>query len=590
MVTTVSTADELRDAVADGGPGSVIVARGGTYEMSGRWNINTGGDETDQLVIRAANGERPHIQFAAGQDNPTNDSGIKVNVPYVTVRGFEISDSGFKGIFAGSDGHDVVFEDLDVHHCNVWGIMNNGNDDVVFRNCDSHDNFDPQNNGQNSDGINMTGPANNGLIEGCRAWNNGDDGYDLWVSENHTVRYCWAWNNGFGGTGNGNGFKLGSSRTGAGGGHLVHNCVSYGNQVDNDSNSPGSGFWWNGEDDNPIEVYNCTAWDNGIDFAFDDTDHTLKNNVSYGGGVDIGGEVVEDANSWNLSASDPGFRSLDPDADGFLRLSEASPYRGAGVAVPIEGLNDPPDLGAFQYDGTLRAEPAPTVTVDGEARLAASDAERTADAVLQTGNDGYNGSGYINFTSDAGSVARWSLDVTAPGEYNYRIRYANGGAGGRTAAMRLSGAETAITFPQTDGWADWSAVTGAVEVPSGATELAIETTGEDAGNVDQILLQPTGDDGTDGSTGGGSADGSGGTPSSGDTPYHGYSVPEEGQRDWHVPLNENFAAIDRDIPVVDTESAKDQYDPSPQTVYIAVDTGTIYVGDGSEWSQLGVLN
>ena len=584
MVTTVSTTRELKDAVANGGPGSVVVARGGTYEMSGRWNIDTGGDESEPLVIRAKNGERPHIQFAAGQDNPTSDSGIKINVPYVTVRGFEISDSGFKGIFAGSDGHDVVFEDLDVHHCNVWGIMNNGNDDVVFRNCDSHDNFDPQNDGQNSDGFNMTGPANDGLIEGCRAWNNGDDGYDLWVSENHTVRYSWAWNNGVGGTGNGNGFKLGSSRTGAGGGHLVHNCVSYGNRVDNESYSPGSGFWWNGEDDNPIEVYNCTAWDNGVDFAFDDTDHVLKNNVSYQGGVDIGSEVVEEANSWTLSASDPEFRSLDPDADGFLRLSESSPYRGAGVAVPVDGLNDPPDIGAFQYDGTVSDTTTSALTVDGETTLGAGDAALVSDALVQTSNDGYNGSGYINFTADSGSVARWTLDVRAPGEYNYRIRYANGGSSDRTAALAVGDTQTAVTFPQTDGWADWSTTTGAIEVPSGTTELAVETVGQDAGNVDRILLQPTADDGT---TDSGSTDDG---VSTGDTPYHGYTIPEEGRRDWNVPINENFEAIDRDIPVVDTESAKDQYDPVSEVVYIAVDTGTVYVGDGTAWTQLGVLN
>jgi len=580
VVTTVSTSTELRDAVANGGPGSVIVARGGTYDMSGRWNIDTGGDATDQLVIRAKNGERPHIKFAAGQDNPTSDSGIKVNVPYVTVRGFEISDSGFKGIFAGSDGHDVVFEDLDVHNCNVWGIMNNGNDNVVFRNCDSHDNFDPQNNGQNSDGINMTGPANNGLIEGCRAWNNGDDGYDLWVSENHTVRYSWAWNNGVGGTGNGNGFKLGSSRTGAGGGHLVHNCVSYGNQVENDSNSPGSGFWWNGEDDNPIEVYNCTAWDNGIDFAFADTDHVLKNNISYQGGVDIGGSVVEEANSWNLNISDPGFRSLDGDADGFLRLSGSSPCRGAGVAVPIDGLGGSPDLGAFQYDGTDTGSGGSTaspVAVDGETTLAAGDAQLDAASLLQTANDGYNGQGYINFTADSGSVVRWPLDVTAPGTYTYRIRYANGADADRTAAMTLGGTQLAVTFPRTDGWADWSTATGSVDVPSGATELTVETTGQDAGNVDQILLSPADDTTSE-------------PAPAGDTPYQGYSLPEQGQLDWHLALNDNFAAIDRDVPIVGTESARDQYEPAERAIYIAVDTGTFYVGTGSEWTQLGVLN
>ncbi|PSQ05588.1 hypothetical protein BRC97_09030 [Halobacteriales archaeon QS_6_71_20] len=441
MVTTVTNAGELKDAVANAGPGDEIVARGGTYEMSGRWNIDSRGEEGNRILVRAANGENPHIQFAAGLNSPTDDSGIKVVEPYVTIRGFEISDSGYKGIFAGSNGHDVTFENLNVHHNNVWGIMNNGNDNVTFRNCDSHDNMDPQNEGQNADGINMTGPAKNGLIEGCRSWNNGDDGYDLWVSENHTVRYCWSWNNGQGANGNGNGFKLGSSNTGVGGGHLVHHCVSYGNHVDNDSYSPGSGFWWNGEDDNVIEVYNCTAWDNGVNFAFQDIAHVLKNNISFEGPVDTSEAVVEEANTWNLGISDPRFRSTDPSSDDFLRPEQASPCIDTGVDVGLDYNGGAPDLGAFETSST-----------------------------------------------DDSTATR---------------------------------------------------------------------------------SEPAGD---------------------GQTANHGYVIPEESAKDWHVPVNENFRSIDADVPIVDQDGVKGEYTPTERALYVALDTGAVYVGDGSQWDQIGSLN
>jgi len=587
MVTTVTNADELKNAVERASPGEEIVASGGTYNMNGRWNIDNGGEAGDRIVIRAANGEKPHIQFAAGNENPTNDSGIKVNSPYVTVSRFEISDSGFKGIFAGSNGHDVTFEDLDVHHCNVWGIMNNGNDNVTFRNCDSHDNMDPQNEGQHSDGINMTGPAKNGLIEGCRAWNNGDDGYDLWVSEDHTVRYCWSWNNGQGAQGNGNGFKLGASRDGRGGGHLVHNCVSFGNKVDNTSNSPGSGFWWNGEDDKTIEVSNCTAWDNGVNFAFADAAHVLKNNISYEGPVDVSGPVVEEANSWNLGISDPQFRSMDLSSDNFLRLSESSPCRDAGAEVGLDYVADAPDLGAFEYDdgGSTGDSSTGTVTVDGETAIPAGAASTDQASLLNSRHNGYNGSGYINFDPESGSYARWSLDVAAADTYHFAIRYANGDSSDRTANLSAGDTKQQITFARTGGWDQWSTLTGTIDLPSGGADLAIETTGEDAGNVDQIVVTPQ----NDGSGAESDPETERAEPT-GDTPNHGYAMPDAGATDWHVPLNENFASIDRDIPVADLDGVKDQYTPAERAVYIALDTGTVYVGDGSQWTELGTLN
>ena len=569
----ISTASELRNAVAAAGAGDEIIARGGTYEMSGRWNIDTGGSSGNRLVIRAAEGENPHIQFAAGLENPTNDSGIKVNEPYVTVSGFEITDSGFKGIFAGSNGHDVTFENLNVHHCNRWAIMNNGNDNVVFRNCDSHDNFDPQNKGQHADGINMTGPAENGLIEGCRAWNNGDDGFDLWVSENHTVRYCWSWNNGLGEQGNGNGFKLGASPSGAGGGHLVHHCVSYGNKVDNDSYSPGSGFWWNGEDDNGIEVYNCTAWDNGVNFAFDDIGHVLKNNISYqGGGVSIGNPVEEEANSWNLGISDPEFKSTNSDSDDFLRLSASSDAIAAGVDVGLDYEGDAPDLGAFEYDGQSER-----ILVEGETLLEASAAETDPSSPFKSRHSGYNGSGYINLGSDSGSYVSWPVDVATGGDYALTIRYALGDSSDRTALLNYDETQSEITFSSASSWEEWSTMSAEIELSEGATEVMIETTGEDGGNIDQVTIEPL-EESTEPKE------------PSGDTARHGYHLPDAGQEDWHIPLNENFESIDRNMPIIKEDSVKEQFEPFEQTLYIAQDTGVIYVGNGSEWVQLGSLS
>lgn len=579
MATTVSNSSELISAVDNAGAGDEIVAQGGTYNMSSRWRITASGADGNQLVIRAADGQNPHIKFAAG-GSQDSDSGIEFESPYVTFKGFEVSGSGWKGVAATSNAHHAVFEDLEVHDGNLWGIMNNGNDEVVFRNCDSYDNFDGQNDGQNSDGFTIAGPANNCLVEGCRAWANGDDGFDFFDSNDHTVRYCWAWNNGAGGTGNGNGFKLGAGDAG-GGGHIVHDCVAFKNKVDNNSYSPGSGFWWNGEETNPIEVYNCTAWDNGVNFAFNDIEHVLKNNVSYQGGyygfdaVEVGGPVIEEANSWNQSYSDPEFQSLDSSSDGFLKLAASSPAIDAGVDVGLDYKGDAPDLGAFEYSGDSTSE-STRLPVDGSVTFDASQAKHNSESKLNTNHSGFNGSGYLNFVPNSGAYANWPLEVSSADTYGYQIRYANGGSSGRTVEVSYAGTSQQLTFPATGGWDQWDTVTGKIDLPSGAVDLVLETIGEDGGNVDQLQLWPVEDEQTT-------------KPTTG-TPNHGYNTPEQGQSDWHVPLNENFAQIDRDVPIVDADGVKVEYEPTEGTLYFATDTGSVYVGDGSEWTLMGSLN
>ena len=71
-----------------------------------------------------------------------------------------------------------------------------------------------------------------------------------------------------------------------------------------------------------------------------------------------------------------------------------------------------------------------------------------------------------------------------------------------------------------------------------------------------------------------------------DTPNHGYNVPDQGDEDWHQPLNENFEAYDTDIEIRDQESNLGDYDPKAGAKFLATDTEAMYVGDGSNWNEL----
>ena len=66
-----------------------------------------------------------------------------------------------------------------------------------------------------------------------------------------------------------------------------------------------------------------------------------------------------------------------------------------------------------------------------------------------------------------------------------------------------------------------------------------------------------------------------------------YTTPNEGTLDWHVPLNENFEQLDRDVELRDEEANVDQYDPVDGAKFFATDSGAIYSGDGSAWTLVG---
>jgi len=69
-----------------------------------------------------------------------------------------------------------------------------------------------------------------------------------------------------------------------------------------------------------------------------------------------------------------------------------------------------------------------------------------------------------------------------------------------------------------------------------------------------------------------------------------YTTPEKGTEDWHQPLNENFEALDTDVEIRDTDDNRSDHEPTDGAKYLAVDTGNIYLGDGSEWERIGTIS
>jgi hypothetical protein len=230
-------------------PGGTIWLLSGTNMLSATNSLSKSGTAAAPIRIQAvAGGTRPVLDFSA-QAFDSSNRGLNFTGDYWIVRGFEIQRAGDNCIAVS--GSNNTFDQLVIHNCSDTGLQitatsSDATNDAkaannLVLNCDSYENLDQPTNGENADGFAAKlriGPGN--VFRGCRAWNNADDGWDFFASDDVvTVENCWAFSNGklVAGTnsaGDGNGFKLGGAPAGAGEGgavHIVRNSYAFDNRA-----------------------------------------------------------------------------------------------------------------------------------------------------------------------------------------------------------------------------------------------------------------------------------------------------------------------------------------------------------------------
>lgn len=355
----------LTKAVSVSGPDTLIYMRGGVYYDSTTIRLNKTGQLNKYIKIWAYPGEKPILDFA-GQPVSTSSRGIQISHNYWHLKGLEIRNAKDNGIYISA--WYTIVENCVIHDCNDTGLQISGNGSYnLILNCDSYGNNDPLTNGENADGFAPKldiGPGN--VFRGCRAWNNADDGWDIYEGDEPVlIEDCWAFRNGFNiwgipnFQGDGNGFKLGGNFVAAA--HKIVRSVAFDNKskgFDQNNNTAG------------ITLYNNTGWRNqSRNFSFPLTptsgQHILKNNISYSGSNQIAANSILETNSWvGFTVTDADFISLDTllalierDSLGnlheidFLRLASGSSLIDAGVPVGLPYNDNAPDLGAFETDG-----------------------------------------------------------------------------------------------------------------------------------------------------------------------------------------------------------------------------------------------
>ncbi len=342
-------------------PGDTIYIRGGVYDIENYMDIS--GTPDAPITIASFPGE-----WAVFDGSGREGVKFRISGSWLVFRNFEVRNSPSDGVLLTDGAGHNVLEHIISHGNNFAGFeLENGAHDNLLLNCDSYDNFDAATNGEHADGFGVKYAVGSGnRLVGCRAWNNADDGFDLWEAGAQVVlRECWAYGNGFDRwevganfAGDGNGFKLGPGHP------LVLRCVAWSNAR--------RGYDFN--DATEVEfLYNNTSYKNPIGFNFHNAPHVLRNNLSFAdGGQSIGGEVDNQYNSWNtglfwpdakvkVEVTEADFLSLDdttargersrggflPRTD-FLHLAAGSDLIDAGVDVGEPWKGKAPDLGAFE--------------------------------------------------------------------------------------------------------------------------------------------------------------------------------------------------------------------------------------------------
>lgn len=291
--------NSLQEAVARANPGDVIRVHNGTYKQDQTVQLESSGTEAAPIRIEAAGIELPVFEFSgAGKDRRAH--GFSITGNHWRLVGLEVT--GAAGFGISVTGHHNTIERCRAHANQNTGInLGAPASDTLVLDCESYRNFDKATRGQNADGFGAKFDVGSGnVFRGCRAWENADDGFDLWKAP-HPVRIenCVAFRNGLdlwaidGFTGNGNGFKVGGDFVAAS--HVVVGCVAI--------DQPKRGFDQN-NNTGALTFERCTAIRCGTGFSVilatqSGEPSILRDNVAWDAPVVLVHGTVEERNLWS---------------------------------------------------------------------------------------------------------------------------------------------------------------------------------------------------------------------------------------------------------------------------------------------------
>ena len=418
----------VTDAISKLSAGHTIYLLGGTYKFSEMILIDTqnSGTANAMKTIKPYNGADVVFDFSGQGDADGSKRGIVLDGDYWHFYDFEITKAADNGMLLSGNNNKIermVFNDnqdtglqLSRYNTSAATIADWPSNNLIL-NCTSKNNCDNASM-ENADGFAAKLTCGEGnVFDGCMAYNNSDDGWDLFAKSATgpigvvTIQNCIAFRNGFTefgeGYGNcdGNGFKLGGS--GIGSAHILKNCLAFENLHCGftDNNNPKLGSLTNctavnnngeGKGKPNFSCYRCT--DPGAIFEnlmsyYDDSvfmsDAKLKGGASndkYVGTYENGvyynsGYYQVDAKTAITNGAKIGTKlSAAPVASDFITMAKApeqgtdfdAVWRNADGSLNPGGLYETADsssyktMGYHMYNGSIVVPPTTTTSTSSE--------------------------------------------------------------------------------------------------------------------------------------------------------------------------------------------------------------------------------
>ena len=193
---------------------SLIKAIEKSKEMSGIIYINTSvininstntlllnNKEIEIIGIIQANGAYPRINFKNARKNGSTANGITITGNNFSLKFLIIENAGGNGIYI--TGRNNVLKNIITRYNNGSGILLSGASagSNKLTNCYSYRNVNIREYGRNASGFSQLLGSTNNIFENCFAWDNSDNGFDLFDKEGKgmskaIITHSGSWNNG----------------------------------------------------------------------------------------------------------------------------------------------------------------------------------------------------------------------------------------------------------------------------------------------------------------------------------------------------------------------------------------------------------
>ncbi len=313
---------DINSALTGAQAGTTVILKEGTYARRDRFMLTASGTAGSRITVKAEEGAKVIIDFSQMEFNSLH-RGVQLQGNFWYWYGIDITGAGDNGMYIS--GSNNIIENCQFYRNRDSGLqlgrasgsdtnINKWPSNNLIKNCTAFDNYDDVTLGENADGFAAkltTGQAN--VFDGCIAYRNSDDGWDLYGKEDSgnigtVILYnCVSFENGYlaksydtptaDGTGtyktynttngDGIGFKLGGSSMESD--VILENCLAFNNKLHGFSDNSNPGF---------IRMKNCTAVNNCIGLNEDGTvalrgteggDNNKSNNF----------DLARDMNSYN---------------------------------------------------------------------------------------------------------------------------------------------------------------------------------------------------------------------------------------------------------------------------------------------------